>query len=623
LNVLDYIPNSIPGGDPKASSFWTPRAAVCRLMRHKETAMNRYKRLVSRNLATIVILALAATTALAEVRFKKIVVDPEFRSEGVATGDVNRDGKLDIFAGDMWYQAPDYKSHALHAVRKLNYAKGYSKCFANFSDDVNGDGWIDSIVVVGWSNCPAVWLENPKGKPGFWKEHLFTKSAGNETPLYGDLLGDGKPVAIFSARGKVSWYAPPRNTKTTQWTRHDVNSAKDRQAASGHTFGFGDVNGDSRRDILTAKGWLEAPQDRTKGDWKFHKVDFGARSANLICHDFDGDGDADVLSSSAHAYGIWWHEQIKTDGKVTWKRHEIFKEFSQTHAIILADMNNDGRMDFVTGKRYFAHNGKDPGGKEPVVLYWFERTGPKKGAPKFVPHKIEGGAGVGTQFEVVDMNGDEKLDIVVSNKKGVCVYMQESGPAAAAKKTISLFDGKTFNGWEGNMKFFRIEDGAVVAGNLKTRIPRNEFLCTKKTYGDFELRLKVKLVGTNASPNAGIQFRTKRIPNHHEVSGYQADMGGRDDFYWGALYDEQRRNRILAKPRKATLAKALKPNEWNDYVIRAVGPRVLLFLNGVKTADFTELDPKVARTGIIGLQIHSGAPTEAWYKDITIKILGK
>ena len=583
--------------------------------------MNRYKRPASCNLAIIVAIGLLSAAASGEVKFRKIVVDTSFRSEGVATGDVNHDGKLDIFAGDFWYEAPQWKPHELHAVRKYNPSKGYSKCFANFSDDVNGDGWIDSIVIEGWSNCPAKWYENPQGKPGHWKEHLITKSAGNETPLYGDLLGSGKPVAIFSANRKVSWYAPPRNSKATEWARHDVNSAKDAHVATGHTFGFGDVNGDGRRDILTAKGWLEAPEDRTRRDWTLHKVDFGDRSANLITHDFDGDGDADVLSSSAHGYGIWWHEQIKSDGEATWKRHEIFKEFSQTHAIILADMNGDGRMDFVTGKRYFAHNGRDPGGKEPVVLYWFERTGPKKGAPKFIPHKIEGGTGVGTQFEVVDMNGDKRLDIVISNKKGVHVFMQEAGTTAPAGKAIALFDGKTFDGWEGNLKAFRIEDGAIVGGGLKERVARNEFLCTKKRYADFELRLKCKLVGKGA--NAGIQFRTERIPNHHEVSGYQGDMGGRNNFYWGALYDESRRRKILAKPDKATLAKALKENEWTEYVIRCVGPKIQLFLNGVKTVDYTEGNAKIARTGIIGLQIHGGGPTEAWYKDITIKVLGQ
>ncbi len=186
--------------------------------------------------------------------------------------------------------------------------------------------------------------------------------------------------------------------------------------------------------------------------------------------------------------------------------------------------------------------------------------------------------------------------------------------AGDAGKAVSLFDGKTFAGWEGNLKMFRIEEGAIVGGGLKEKIPRNEFLCTKKSYGDFELRVKCKLVGKDA--NAGIQFRTKRIPNHHEVIGYQADMG---DQWWGKLYDESRRRRVLAGPEDdAARTKLVKQGDWNEYVIRCEGPRIQLWLNGTKTVDYTEKDPQVARQGIIAVQIHAGPPSESWYKDITI-----
>jgi hypothetical protein len=179
---------------------------------------------------------------------------------------------------------------------------------------------------------------------------------------------------------------------------------------------------------------------------------------------------------------------------------------------------------------------------------------------------------------------------------------------------VSIFDGKTFEGWEGNLKAFRIEDGAVVGGSLKERVPRNEFLCTKKEYGDFELKLKFKLLGKGA--NAGIQIRTKRIPNHHEVVGYQADMGGK---YWGCLYDESRRRKILAKPDLKKLMEVLKKDDWNEYVIRCTGKRVQLWINGFQTVDYTEPDEKIEQRGIIGLQIHGGGPSEAWYRDISIK----
>lgn len=184
-----------------------------------------------------------------------------------------------------------------------------------------------------------------------------------------------------------------------------------------------------------------------------------------------------------------------------------------------------------------------------------------------------------------------------------------------------LFDGKTFDGWEGDLKTFRIEDGAIVGGTMKERIPRNEFLCTKQEFGDFELRLQAKLAGDGA--NAGVQFRTKRIPNHHEVIGYQCDMGHMEGrCIWGSLYDESRRKKFLIHGDKDKVEKAFKPGEWNDFVVRCEGPRVQIWLNGVPTIDYKEDDEKVERTGVIAVQIHGGPPSEASYRKIRIKQLG-
>lgn len=190
---------------------------------------------------------------------------------------------------------------------------------------------------------------------------------------------------------------------------------------------------------------------------------------------------------------------------------------------------------------------------------------------------------------------------------------------ATAAEPKPLFDGKTFDGWDGDTaKTWTIEDGAIVGGSLDTTVPRNEFLCTKATYGDFELKAKFKLIGDKAKANAGIQFRTKRIPNHHEVSGYQADVG---QAYWGALYDESRRNKVLAQPDPKRLTEIVKYDDWNEYTIRCEGPRIRLWLNGTLTVDFTETDEKIERSGIIGLQIHGGAKARAFYKDIQIEEL--
>jgi hypothetical protein len=191
---------------------------------------------------------------------------------------------------------------------------------------------------------------------------------------------------------------------------------------------------------------------------------------------------------------------------------------------------------------------------------------------------------------------------------------QATGRNPTQPKGVELFDAKTFAGWEGDLAIFRIQDGAIVGGTLERKIARNEFLCTTKTYSDFELRLRFKLLGGEGA-NAGIQFRTKRIPNHHEVSGYQADMG---TGYWGALYDESRRNKVLKGPEQEKMKSVIKADDWNDYVIRAEGRRIQLWINGVQTADYVEEDPKIETTGIICVQIHGGPPTEAWYRDITL-----
>jgi hypothetical protein len=194
------------------------------------------------------------------------------------------------------------------------------------------------------------------------------------------------------------------------------------------------------------------------------------------------------------------------------------------------------------------------------------------------------------------------------------------GPLLAdeAAEPVRLFDGQTFTGWEGNLDIFRIYEAeqAIVGGSLEHEIRHNDFLCTEKSYGDFELRLEFKVLGEGA--NAGVQFRTKRIPDHYEVSGYQADLG---DGWWGSLYDESRRKRALVAADAEAVNKVLKRDDWNEYVIRAEGPRIQLWINGLQTVDYTEEEEGIDREGIIAVQIHGGPPSEAWYRNITLREL--
>jgi hypothetical protein len=185
---------------------------------------------------------------------------------------------------------------------------------------------------------------------------------------------------------------------------------------------------------------------------------------------------------------------------------------------------------------------------------------------------------------------------------------------------VPLFDGRLLSGWEGNGAWFRVEEGAIVAGTLEKKIPHNYFLCTTRSFGDFELRLQVKTAGEGA--NGGIQFRSRRIPSSEEVEGYQADVGGvAERSVWGGLYDESRRRKFLVEADAKVLGSLVKQDDWNDYRIRCVGPKIELYLNDVQTVDYTEMDDSIPQTGIIGVQIHSGPPAEVWYRNLRIKQL--
>lgn len=183
-------------------------------------------------------------------------------------------------------------------------------------------------------------------------------------------------------------------------------------------------------------------------------------------------------------------------------------------------------------------------------------------------------------------------------------------------RSVSLFDGRTLAGWEGDTtKMWRVEDGALVGGSLSETVPKNDFLATTKRYGDFVLRLQFKLAGTGFV-NAGVQFRSERLREPaHEMTGYQADLGEK---FWGSLYDESRRNRVLLGPDQTRMATLVKAGDWNDYEIRAEGRRIRLTLNGHQTVDYTEDDPAIPLSGLIALQIHGGGKAQVSYRNITI-----
>jgi hypothetical protein len=353
------------------------------------------------------------------VRFQKVLISDE-RYESAGVFDVNNDGVLDIVSGAYWYPGPKFDRKC-----KIGEVKAVGEYFDDFSTipmDINGDGYLD-FVTGGWWGNTVRWRENPKGDPAKpWAEHVIAEVGNVETTRAWDVDGDGQlEIVPNTPGGPLRFYKLKRDSAgrgTGQFSEHVIFGGK-----SGHGFGFGDINGDGRGDFILRNGWLEAPADRLNGMWTLHEeFDLGSASCPILVVDVNGDGLNDLIVGGAHAYGLDWYEQRLVGGKRSWIKHPIDPFNSQYHDLIWADIDGDGLPELITGKRYRAHCGHDPGDYDHVGLYYFKWTGENfaKQVIDFGPARV--GKGCGIHFQVVDIDGDGRLDIVAPGKDGLYLF---------------------------------------------------------------------------------------------------------------------------------------------------------------------------------------------------------
>jgi hypothetical protein len=369
-----------------------------------------------------------------------------------AASDINKDGTMDIVTGPFVLFGPSYTDrHIFRLDRVYNPATEYAPDMVNFSYDYTGDGWPD-ILSSGWDRQrgtrPIELHVNPRGEKRRWDKTVVMATPNTESVLMKDVDADGKPEMVFGSADGYA-FAKPDTDPTAPWKVTVVSGPNQPRNIHG-MGGVGDINGDKRADIVVASGWYEQPASLGAGPWAFHPHTFATATTEMGVYDVNGDGLTDVVASlSVHGWGLAWFEQKKeASGAITFERHDIAGDystknaggvvFSEAHAARFVDMTGDRIPDFVVGKRYWSHlesyNGPDPYGPAVIYIYKTTRKPGVPGGAEFVPELVHNKSGVGSQFEVSDLNKDGRPDIAVATAYGTHVFLTKPAAAPAAPK---------------------------------------------------------------------------------------------------------------------------------------------------------------------------------------------
>jgi hypothetical protein len=391
--------------------------------------------------------------------FKAQQLSDFYYSWGISAADFNHDNVLDVLSGPHIFYGPDYtKRREIYVQQTINPSTAYSSdVWMQFSADFTKDGWADALNCNFGGGASGCFLYvNPGTESRRWDKFKVTPSQTTEIAVLADVNGDGQQDIVYGGGGTMQWATPNPAKPTEMWTTHVVSEPGSTIA---HGVGAGDVNSDGRIDILNAYGWWEQPAPGGAADalWKYHPEPFsrsvGTRASNggsvMAVYDVNGDRLNDVVTSlSAHGYGLAWFEQKKAaNGDITFVRHMIMDDFTtknagdvtftEPHGSTYADVDGDGIMDFIVGKRYWSHldDWTDPDAYGPPVLYVYRtvRDRAAEGGARFVPELVHNKSGVGSHVFAGDLNKDGRTDILTATKFGTYIFWGQARPAAARR----------------------------------------------------------------------------------------------------------------------------------------------------------------------------------------------